>query len=210
MAENLEIYDLDSNQIGVQDRKEFYDEIKKEFKETGKITRKLKRVNLLMLNSSGRIYLQKRSKDKRENSSLYDKTVGGHIAVGDSFEMTVVRECAEELGFPAVVLQQEEFDKAVNVTDLSVVGIFREVEYIENFKSVRISKDESKIIQPYMTKIYIGYYDGKIGFIDGESSGVQTFSLNELKQALKDTPNDFTEDIKFIVEKYEKFLVPIK
>ena len=210
MAEDLEIYDLNSNLIGTQDRQEFYDEIKKEFKKTGKITKKVKTIKLLLLNSFGRIYLQKRSKDKQENPNLYDKTVGGHISAGDSFEMTVVRECAEELGFPAVVLPQNEFDKAIKVTDLSVVGIFREIEDLKDFDSVRISKDGSKIIQPMMTKIYIGYYNGKIGFMDGESSGVQTFSLDELKQTLDDNPNNFTEDVKFMVEKYEKFLVPIE
>lgn len=210
MTENLEIYDLNSNPIGIQDRKEFYDEIKKEFKETGKITKKVKAIKLLLLNSSGRIYLQKRSKDKSENPNLYDKAVGGHISAGDSFEMTVIRECAEELGFPVAVLPQKKFDKAIKVTDLSVIGIFREIEYLPDFDSIRINKDGSKIIQPLMTKMYIGYYNGKIGFIDGESSGVQTFSLEELKQALKDNPDDFTEDIKFMVKKYEKFLTPIK
>ena len=44
MEELLEIYDLDGNIIKTQKRDEFYDEIKKEFKETGKITKQVKSI----------------------------------------------------------------------------------------------------------------------------------------------------------------------
>lgn len=79
MAELLEIYDLQSNLVGMQDRKEFYTEIRKEYEEQGQITRKVKTVKLFLMNADGRIFLQKRSKLKTENSGMYDKTVGGHI-----------------------------------------------------------------------------------------------------------------------------------
>ena len=95
MSEKLEIYDLNSNLIQIQERAEFYTEIKAEFIETGKISRKVKGIRLLLMNSNGRIYLQKRSKIKSENAGMYDKTVGGHVSVEESFELTVVRECAE-------------------------------------------------------------------------------------------------------------------
>ncbi|MDR2190529.1 MAG: NUDIX domain-containing protein [Candidatus Peribacteria bacterium] len=97
MSELLEIYDLHSNLIGIQERKSFYTDIKEEFATTGKITKKVKRITLLLMNSAGRIYLQKRSKIKNENAGMYDKTVGGHVIAGDSFTMTVVKECVEEL-----------------------------------------------------------------------------------------------------------------
>ena len=210
MGEKLEIYDLNSNLITIEDRKKFYSEIKKEFKESGKISKKVKAIRLILMNSSGRIYLQKRSKIKTENAGKYDKTVGGHVSAGDSFNMTVIRECAEELGFPATVLEPEEFEKASKVTDLNIIGLFKKIEYLPNFLSTRIAKDNSKFIQPYMTSIYFGYYNGPIKFVDGESSGIEVFSLDELKEGIKENPDKFTEDIKFIVEKYEKFLVPIK
>jgi len=210
MGEKLEIYDLNSDLITIEDREKFYSEIKKEFKESGKISKKVKAIRLILMNSSGRIYLQKRSKLKTENAGKYDKTVGGHVSAGDSFNMTVIRECAEELGFPATVLESEEFEKASKVTDLNIIGLFKKIEYLPNFLSTRINKDNSKFIQPYMTSIYFGYYNGPIKFVDGESSGIEVFSLDELKEEIKKNPDKFTEDIKFMVEKYEKFLVPIK
>jgi isopentenyldiphosphate isomerase len=209
-SEKLEVHDLEGNLVGVQDREEFYKEIKQEFKETGKITKKIKGIRLLLMNSSGRVYLQQRSKIKKDNAGLYDKTIGGHVAAGDSFEMTVIRECAEELGFPATVLSLEEFDRAIKVTPLDIVGVFKKVEHLPDFMSERISNDGSKIIQPWMSSMYIGYYDGPIKFVDGESSGIEVFSLNELKKELENNPTKFTKDIEFMIDRYEKYLEPIK
>lgn len=209
MSEKFEVYNLDSELIGTQDRGEFYDEIKAEFKKTGKITRKVKSIRLIFMNSKGRIYLQKRSKIKMDNPGLYDKTVGGHVAAGDSYSTTVIKECAEELGFPAAVLSEEEFEKAIKTIHLDTIGVFKEVENIKDFESKRTMEDGREYTQPYMTSIYIGYYDGPIRFVDGESSGIEVFSLDELKEEIKTNPDKFTGDIKFMVEKYEKLLVPI-
>lgn len=57
MNEQLEIYKLDDTFIGNQDRKEFYDEVKKEFIQNGLISRKVKTIRVLLMNSLGRIYL---------------------------------------------------------------------------------------------------------------------------------------------------------
>jgi len=208
--EQLEVYDLQNNFLGVQDRNQFYSEIREEFAQTGKITRQIKAIRLLLMNSQGRIYLQKRSKYKNENPGVYDKTVGGHVSAGQTYVTTVVKECAEELGFPTTILSKEEFDQAITNTDIGIIGIFKKVDHISNFKSIRIKKEGDKFVQPYMTSIYIGYYDGAIRFVDGESSGIEVFSLEELKEDIKNNPEKFTEDIKFMINKYEKYLVPIE
>jgi len=208
--ELLEIYDLNGKFLCVKERKKLYSEIRKEFAETGKITKQVRGIRLLLLNSSGRIYLQKRAKHKKENPGLYDKTVGGHVSAGTSYDMTLVKECSEELGFPAAVLPATEFSTAVNSVDLTIVGIFKQIDYITPFMSTRISKDGTKFIQPWMNAFYIGYYNGAIRFADGESSGIQVYSLDELKEELEEKPDEFTEDIKFMVNTYEPYLVPLK
>jgi len=189
--------------------KKFYLESKREFQDKGKITRQIKGIRLLLMNSSGRIYLQKRSKTKSENPGLYDKTVGGHVSAGDSFDMTVIRECAEELGFPAVVVSPKEFKKLIQVTDKNIIGIFQKVDELSNFQSVRIDQYGNSFVQPFMTAIYVGYFDGAIRFVDGESSGIEVFSFSELQSELHNTPEKFTEDIKFIFKKYGSFLTAI-
>jgi len=210
MKEELEVYDLKGKLIGTQYRDKFYSEIKKEFASKGKISKKIKQVRILLANSQGRIYLQKRSKIKDENPGLYDKTIGGHVAKDDTYAMTVIRECAEELGFPAAVVSEAEFDKAVKVTDLTIIGLFKKVDYIENYKSVRVTKIGDKFIQPVMSEFYFGYYDGSIRFVDGESSGIEVYSLDELKKEIKKFPDRFTEDLKFIIGKYSGLIKKIK
>lgn len=208
MSEQLEIFDLDGKSLGFQDRQEFYVEIKDEFEKTGQITRQVKRINLILMNFDGKIYLQKRSKSKKENPGLYDKTVGGHVLKGHSCNLTVIKECAEELGFPAAVLSDQEFNEAIHEVDLKVVGVFRKVEEVMNL-SVRIDRG-GRFDQPYITSIYFGYYDGTIKFADGESSGLEVFSKSELSEELSANPDKFTEDLKYIFEKYNKYFYPIK
>ncbi len=162
------------------------------------------------MNSSWRIYLQKRSNYKKQNSWLYDKSVWWHVVNNDSYELTVVKECAEELWFPATILSERDFNKSLNVTDLNIIWIFRQVDFLENFVSTRISLDWSIIEQPYITPIYIWYYDWAIKFVDWESSWIEVFLLDELKEEIQNKPSKFTEDIKFMVNKYSKYLVPIK
>ncbi len=209
MAEKLEIYDLNSNLIKVQERTEFYQEARKEFAETGKISRKVKSVRLILMNSQGKIYLQKRSKIKSENAGMYDKTVGGHVSAGDSFDLTAIRECAEELGFPATILSENDFSKAVKNIDLSIIGVFKKIDCLSNFLSTRALKRGGGYEMPFITTIYVGYHDGSIKFVDGECSGVEVFSLAELQAEIKGNPAKFTEDLKFMVEKYSEFLVPV-
>ena len=209
MAELLEIYDLKGKPLKAQERNKFYAEIKKEYAAKGKISKQVKAVRILIQNSKGRIYLQKRSRLKNENPELYDKTVGGHVQKDDTWDTTTIRECAEELGFPASILSEEEYEKAIHTTNLSIVSILKKVDYIPNFQSVRITKNKKKFIQPFITTIYIGYYDGPMKFIDGESSGIETFSLDELKDEIKTNPDKFTEDLKLMIKTYEKHIKPI-
>jgi len=208
--ELLEIYDLNDKLLDVQKRDKFYKEIKEEFTKRGKITRKIKTIRLFLINSQGRIYLQKRTRLKPENPGLYDKTIGGHVTAGDSYDMTVIRECAEELGIPAAIVAFEDFEKAIQTTRLDTVGIFRKIDYNNNFESVRTTQNGNKFIQPSMNSMYLGYYDGSIKFQDGESTGIEVFSLKELKDDLKNHPEKFTQDVQYLVKKYEKLLKPIR
>lgn len=208
MKEQLEIYDLNGNIIKVQARDEFYADIKKEFKETGKVTKQVKAVKIIILTSGGMIYIQKRSPRKKENANLYDKTIGGHVKAGQTLDLTVVQECHEELGFPGVVLNDDDFEKAIKATDLRIIGLLKKVEHINQFISVRKSAD-GDFKQPLITTFYIGYYDGGVRFCDGESTGVQVMTLEELKQEIQAHPDAFADDLKFMVQRYEKDLIPL-
>ena len=53
-------------------------------------------VNVLLVNARGEVLLQHRPEDK-ENGGRWDKSVGGHVSAGETFDATAVREAGEEL-----------------------------------------------------------------------------------------------------------------
>lgn len=53
-------------------------------------------VQLLLINGEGRVLLQRRRDDK-ENGGLWDKSVGGHVQAGETFDAALIREANEEL-----------------------------------------------------------------------------------------------------------------
>lgn len=209
MTELIEVFGINGEFISTQNRADFYSSAEKEFKDTGEVTRRVKTIRLLLMNSDGRIYLQKRSKQKAQNANMYDKTIGGHVTSGHTPAITLVQECAEELGFPAALLKEDEFLTAIQSTDLSIIGLFRKIGYEQNFQSKR-QKTSGSFVVPHETTFYIGYYDGAIRFADGEASGVEVFSLSELHEDLQSSPDKYTEDLRYMINEYEKYLIPIE
>ena len=207
--ELLEVFSLKERLLGVEERDAFYAKNRIEFEETGKITRQVRTVRLLLMNSQGRVYVQKRSLRKADNPGLYDKTIGGHVPAGFTYDLVVTKECAEELGFPAAVVSSEDFEKAKAAVPLGVIGIFHRIDYQAGFESIRVLKNGTRFVQPLMNAFYVGYYDGAIRFADGESSGIEVFSPAELKADIATKPDKYTEDLKYMIKKYAKFLKPI-
>jgi len=53
---------------------------------------------VLLFNSSGQLFLQKRSMNKDEFPGLWDSSAAGHLAPGESYHECGLRELEEELG----------------------------------------------------------------------------------------------------------------
>lgn len=186
----------------MQDKSEFYDEIRKEYKKTKKVTRQVRTVRVFLMNSQGGIFLAKRSRLKKENALLYDKTIGAHIRGTESEEYTVLREAAEELGFPAAALNESEFITSLSEADLRIIGVFKKIETINKFMAKYQYKDGTFAIFPQITTIFIGVFDGPVKFQDGETSGIEIYYPDEILAEIKAHPEKYTEDIKILVPQY--------
>ena len=68
-------------------------------------------VQLLLVHGDGRVLLQRRRDDK-ENGGLWDKSVGGHVQAGETFDAALIREANEEL------FGRPDADRVVLVDDL--------------------------------------------------------------------------------------------
>lgn len=53
---------------------------------------------VLLFNSTGQLFLQKRSMNKDEFPGLWDSSAAGHLAPGESYHLCALRELEEELG----------------------------------------------------------------------------------------------------------------
>ncbi len=208
--ELLDIYNWEGEFVGRKEKKLAHEEMRKEFFSTGKIGTKHKHVRLLLMNSKGRVILQKRSKWKGDNPGLWDKSVGGHVPSNNKFDLTILKECSEELGIPATIVKAEEFESVVKTTNLNILAIIRKIDSIDNYQSKRKTTEGKEWTEPSMSVFYIGYYDGSIWFIDGESCGIQLFSLKEIGEELEKNPESFTEDIRYFIKKWGSLIKPIE
>ncbi len=60
-------------------------------------------VHVLVFNSRGELFLQKRSMRKDIQPGKWDTSVGGHLDLGETFHQAVRREMEEELGISTAV-----------------------------------------------------------------------------------------------------------
>ncbi len=58
-------------------------------------------VHLHVFDGRGRLYLQKRARSKDTNPGLWDTSVGGHVAAGETVHQALLREAREELSVDA-------------------------------------------------------------------------------------------------------------
>ncbi len=208
--EKIKVYDLKNKLLGLKDKFKFYKSLRTEYKNKGKITRKVHTVRLFLLNSEGRMYLSRRSRLKKENSLLFDKTIGAHIRKNETPEYTVLREAEEELGFPAVALDEEDFRDSIKSANLRLFGIAKNLGTIKNFEAIYKYRNGKKAVFPQITTVFIAIYDGPIKFEDSETDIIELFDFEELVDELKNNPDKYTEDLKILVPKYGKDIHKIK
>ncbi len=62
-------------------------------------------VHVLVFDDGGRIFLQKRKKNKLVQPGRWDSSAGGHVLAGEEPETAAYREMHEELGISGVVIE---------------------------------------------------------------------------------------------------------
>lgn len=197
MSEIINSYLLSEPEKNVPiDRDEFYAEQIAAYNKTGSPTRACEIVQVFLFNANSELLIQKRSYDKRHNPGLLDKTIGGHIRYGDTPDYTVMVESVQELQTPSIVLRSAE-DYAKTATLLAdYLTTIAVIEHIQS-KLYRLEKvfDGKLVTIASKTHIYFGVYNGSIRPVDREAKGVLFYTLPELDNEMKSSPDIFTQDI---------------
>jgi 8-oxo-dGTP pyrophosphatase MutT (NUDIX family) len=149
-------------------------------------------VNLLLVNARGELLLQRRPADK-ENGGRWDKSVGGHVDEGESFDETVVREAGEELfsdgASPRVRLARDpaELDALLRTADLAHEALFRREALQLNLRDVRLVPQGGVRNVVYHVASYLGRTDVPIERFsppEGEIAGLRYAAPTEVDELL--------------------------
>lgn len=83
-------------------------------------------VHVLVFNSRGQIFLQKRSMKKDRQPGLWDSSASGHVDSGEDYDTTAVREVREEIGLKLAKAPKRLFKiNACAETDQEFVWVYR-------------------------------------------------------------------------------------
>jgi isopentenyldiphosphate isomerase len=83
-------------------------------------------VHVLVFNSAGQLFLQKRSMKKDRQPGLWDSSASGHVDSGEDYDFTAVRELREEIGLQPAQAPTKLFKiDACAETDQEFVWVYR-------------------------------------------------------------------------------------
>ena len=132
---------------------------------------------MLLVNARGELLLQRRPADK-ENGGRWDKSVGGHVDEGESFDQAAVREAGEELfsdgASPRVRLARDpaELDELLRTADLVREVAFRREAQQLNLRDVRLVPSGGVRNVVYHVTSYIGRTDVPIEAFEPPASEI--------------------------------------
>jgi isopentenyldiphosphate isomerase len=171
--EQLNIYDADGVVIGARPRREA--------KASGLA---VGAVNALLVDARGRALLQRRRPDK-ENGGLWDKSVGGHVAAGEEFDTTLVREAGEELfddpAAPQIRLagSADGLRALLDATDLARAVVLRRFSFQRNLRDVRRAPGGGIRNVIYHLAIYLGRTDVPIEEFRPQATEIEALAYFE-------------------------------
>lgn len=159
-------------------------------------------IDVFLFNTNGDVLLQKRGRNKRNNPGKLHTSIGGHITWGENAQFSVIHECLEELGAPALVFSQDEYASALETLGsyTNKVALLREQGvFFRNYpnhpiESLRTIKDRMWL--------YFGVYDGPIEIPDRQSAGYEWIDLDTLEKEFQLNPNQFTDGLQLYVETF--------
>jgi len=121
-------------------------------------------------------------------------------------DIRISKECLQEMDIPTLVVSNNMFLDALDLW-LERQCMMTKIERIMCDESTRNFSDGIDFIQPYISDYYLWYYNWSIRFSDWESSGINIMNIEELLENIEKSPDLYTEDLKFLIARYRKYLI---
>jgi 16S rRNA (adenine1518-N6/adenine1519-N6)-dimethyltransferase len=133
-------------------------------------------VRIMVEDGKGNILLQKRPKTMQLAPGKWDNSAGGHVDEGETYIKAARRELKEELGKSG---------------ELEEIGKYKIKDVSEGKRLNRFNKVYRLIIN-YTPKDYNRH----------ELDAIKWFSISRVKEQLAKSPEDFTDGIQQVMERY--------
>ncbi len=133
---------------------------------------------ILIFNSEGKLYLQKRAKGII-GEGLLDYSASGHVISEESYKDAAHKELREELGIK---------------TELKL--LYKKLLEVFNYH------DRFKI--RHIIRVYTGKYNGKFKIQESELENIKLYDLKYLKKDIMRNPEIMTEGLNLCLQKYIK------
>lgn len=140
--------------------------------------------SVFIFNDKGEMLLQQRAAGKYHSGGLWTNACCSHPAPGETTEAAAQRRLQEEMGFSTAVAK------------------------IFNF-TYRAEFDNGLIENEY-DHVFLGFYNGPIAPDAGEVQDYRYQSMNEIRAAMTDEPDEFTAWFHIAIPLLEKWLLKNK
>ena len=131
-------------------------------------------VHILILNSSGEVFLQKRSMAKDTHPNCWASSASGHLDAGEDYLSAAIRECKEELG-----VSFQEFEFLFKITPSTANGW----EFVE---------------------VYQGLHEGPFSLNPAEISEGQWYSTEAICSLVREQPQSFASSFIEVWRKFNE------
>ncbi|MDP2090169.1 MAG: NUDIX hydrolase [Candidatus Gracilibacteria bacterium] len=203
--EMIDVYDLEGNFVRIQNRKEFNNEIKEDYQLTGEVKYTVRSVGALLLNSEEDFLLVQRG-NTFDSPGLIDKTIGGHVSSGESYDSTVVRELEEEIGVEGVVAKNsDEFKELLKTLDTTKIAVLL---LLDNKNILVNVEGDKQYKRSFDAGIYMGVYNGEINnFPDGSAKSSVNIPSNVLLEEIEKNKEKFTNSLPTLIKDYRDLIL---
>lgn len=184
-------------------RDDFYKEQIEKYKKTGEADKSVDVVDIFLLNEDNEILVQKRSRDKKHNPRLLDKSLGGHVQYPDTVDYTVMVETVQELQVPSIVLKdKKDFKKTLGLLRryLDTVAIIRHIDS-KVFSIPKMFGKEEIAVTNYV-HLFFGTYFGRTKPTDKEATGILHYAQEDLEEEMRENSKLFTQDLHVLLKEY--------